>query len=116
MSLPFRHVVDKLPDIMAVNAEIKRQYVGIRQAQRQHSPELRHQCVIAIAGIPKMIHPVKIVVHRVVDAIGAVEAKPMTGSPTKLRKTVWSEPLPMRVLARLASVTAWVLSFLPLEL
>ena len=83
---------------------------GSRSAFARRSAGTPHNCdikrVIAIAWIAEMVHPVEVVVHRVIHAVVAVEtASPMTGSPTKLRKTVWSEPLPMRVSARLASVT-----------
>ena len=104
--MPFDISVDKLADIARVAGEVEREQVGVRQAQRQHSPQLRHQRVIAIAGIAEVVHPVEVVVHRVVDAVVAVEAELDDGQPTKFEKDGVVGAAADAGVGRLASVTA----------
>src|SRR5579863_3105643 len=66
-------IVQKIADRSAIELKIVRKNPGVRQAQRDHAPQLRHQRVIAVAGVAKVIHPVEIVVHRVIDAVWAHE-------------------------------------------
>src|SRR3984885_13507222 len=53
----------KLPDIFPIRIEIVGKHVRVRQTQRQHAPKPRHQSVIVISRIAKVIHPEKIIVH-----------------------------------------------------
>src|ERR1700674_2728384 len=71
--LAFGKVIDELADVGGIACEVEWQQFGIGQAQRGHSPQLRHQSVIAVAGIAEVVHPEKVVISRVVDAIGSVE-------------------------------------------
>src|SRR6185437_3210315 len=64
---------DIVADLSGVEREIVRKNVTICEAKRKRAPELRHQRVITIAGIAEMIHPIKIIVHGMVDAVGTVE-------------------------------------------
>ena len=79
-------VGNELANIARVGGKIERQNVGVSKTQSQYAPQLRHQGVIAIARIAEMVHPVKIVVHRVVDAIVTVEAEPDHGHPHEIQE------------------------------
>ena len=46
-----------------------------------------------------MIHPIKVIVQGMIDAIRPYKGKPDCGIPRKFKKTVWSDPLPIRVFA-----------------
>ena len=71
--LAFDKVIDEVADVGGVARKVERQQVGIGQAQRGHSPQLRHQSVIAVAGIAEVVHAEKVVIGGVVDAIRSVE-------------------------------------------
>lgn len=52
---------------------IKRQYIRIGKAHGQRSPHPAHRRVISESGVAEAIHPIKIVVGGVVDAVGSVK-------------------------------------------
>src|ERR1035437_295280 len=56
-------IVNKVADVAGVISEVEGQKISIGESESEHAPQLRHENVVAIARIAKMIHPVKIVVH-----------------------------------------------------
>src|SRR6185503_3541794 len=55
---------NELFEIVGVERKVERQYFRVREPQRKHSPQFRHQRVITITRIADLVHPVEIVVHR----------------------------------------------------
>src|SRR5580658_7423412 len=84
----------KLPDIFSIRIEIVRKHVRVRQTQRKHSPQLRHQSVIAITRIPKMIHPEKIIVHGMINAVRPRKRQAHGRNPQKIKENGMVRPAP----------------------
>ena len=66
-------LINERANILSVGLKIVGQYIRIGQPQCEDAPKLRHQRVVFVTRIAKMIHPEKIIVKRVIDAVGAVE-------------------------------------------
>ena len=78
VSLAFEFI-HEMADVARIGGEIEGEQVGVGEAKRGHSPELRHQRVVAVAGVAEVVHPVEVVVGGVVDAVVAFESETEDG-------------------------------------
>src|ERR1700683_3191724 len=77
---------DKLADMPAVGLKVERKNFRVSQSQRYRAPNLRHQGMVLVSRVPEMVHPVEIVVQRVIDAVRAGKSKSDCGNPEKIQE------------------------------
>src|ERR1700683_3808706 len=79
-------LVDKLADMPAVGLKVERKNFRGSQTHTYRAPKLRHQGMVPVSRVPKMVHPVEIVVQRVIDTVRAGKSKPDCGNPEKIQE------------------------------
>src|SRR5579862_910346 len=77
---------DKPSNVGSIRSEVEWHDVGVGKPQSHHTPEIGHQRVIAILGVPKVIHPVDIFIHRVMGAEGCHKRKTYSRYPEKIKE------------------------------
>src|ERR1700689_3378960 len=56
-------LVEKLAEMPPVGLEVERENFRVSQSQRYRAPNLRHQGMVLVSRVSKMVHPVEIVVE-----------------------------------------------------
>src|ERR1700733_258322 len=70
-----RQLLYELADVAGVVGEVEGEEIGVGEAECRDPPELRHQCVIAVAGIAEAVHPEEVIVAGVINAVVSLEAE-----------------------------------------
>ena len=82
----FGEITDELTDIARIFSKVEGEEIGVREAQRCHSPELRHERVVSVSGVAEVVHPEEVVVGRVVDAVIAFESQAENGDADEVQE------------------------------
>src|SRR5690348_16857 len=79
-------IASELANLLGIEGKVVGEDVAIREPQRQCSPQIRHRGVITVARVAEMVHPVKIVVHGMVNAVWPVELQKHRGNAEIIEK------------------------------